>query len=58
MIGIRSKCDCHKHGEKFSKFFLNLEKQCGTQNKIQKVISGNVEIFDITKISKEIKRIY
>ena len=25
-IKIRSKCEWYKHGEKFSKFFLNLEK--------------------------------
>ena len=33
---IRSKCDWYEHGEKLTKFFLNLEKQQGSQNTIKK----------------------
>ena len=34
-IRIRSKCDCYEHGEKSTNFFLNLEKQRGSQNTIK-----------------------
>ena len=50
-IRIRSKCDWYEHGEKSTKFFLNLEKKCGNQNQICKLIidekerDGDVEIF-------------
>ena len=35
-IRIRSKCDWYEYGKKSTKFFLNLEKQQGAQNKIKK----------------------
>ena len=35
-IRIRSKCYWYEHGQKSAKFFLNLEKQRGTQNTIKK----------------------
>ena len=50
-IRIRSKCDWYEHGEKSTKFFLNLEKKRGNQNQIRKLIidekeiDGDVEIF-------------
>ena len=50
-IRIRSKCDWYEHGEKSTKFFLNLEKKSGNQNHIRKLIidekqiDGNIEIF-------------
>ena len=37
-VRLRSKCDCHEPGEKSTKFFLNLEKQQGNQNRIRKLI--------------------
>ena len=37
-IRIRSKCDRYEHGEKSTKFFLNLEKQRGSQSIIKLVI--------------------
>ena len=40
--------------KKSSRFVLNLEKYNGTQSKIRKPISGNVEIVDGTEISKEL----
>ena len=53
-IRIRSKCDWYEHGEKSTKFFLNLEKKRGNQNQIRKLIidekeiDGDVEIFKKT----------
>ena len=55
-IRVRSKCDWHEHEGKSSKFFLSLEKHRGTQVKIRKLISGNIEIVAETKISKKIKK--
>ena len=36
-IRIRSKCDWYEHGEKSSKFFLNLEKTRSTQSTIRNI---------------------
>ena len=33
-IRIRSKCDWYEYGDKYSKFFLNLEKTRATQSTI------------------------
>ena len=33
-VRLRSKCDWYEQGEKSTKFFLNLEKQRGNQNRI------------------------
>ena len=50
-IRIRSKCDWYEHGEKSTKFFLNLEKKRGNQIQIRKLkidekeIDGDVEIL-------------
>ena len=51
-IRTRNKCDRLENGEKTFKFFLNLQEYRGTQSKIRKLISGNVEIVD------ELKNIY
>ena len=37
-IKIRSKCEWYEHGEKSSKFFLNLEKSRATQGQVRTVI--------------------
>ena len=37
-VKIRSKCNCYEYGEKSSKFFLNLEKNCFAQSQIRKLI--------------------
>ena len=56
-IRIRSKCDWYEHGEKSTKFLLNLEKKRGNQNQIRKLIidekeiDGDVEIFKKLKVS-------
>ena len=31
---IRSRCDWYEHGERRSKFLLNLEKNCAIQNQV------------------------
>ena len=43
-IRIRSKCNWYEHGEKSSKFFLNLEKSCAVQNQIRNVLIDKIEI--------------
>ena len=48
-IRTRNKCDRLENGEKIFKFFLNLQEYRGTQSKIRKLISGNVEIADELK---------
>ena len=40
-IRIRSKCNWYEHGEKSSKFFLNLEKSCAVQNQIRNILKDN-----------------
>ena len=35
---IRSKCEQYEHGEKSSKFFLNLEKSRAIQGQVRAVI--------------------
>ena len=42
-IRIRSKCDWYEHGEKSTKFFLDLEKKPGNQNQIRKLIIDEKE---------------
>ena len=37
-IRIRSKYDWYEHGEKSTKYFLNLEKNRGNQNQIRKLV--------------------
>ena len=45
-IRIRSKCDWYEHGEKSTKFFLNLEKQRGSQNAIKILVIDDKEITE------------
>ena len=52
-IRIRSKCDWYEHGEKSSKFFLNLEKKRGNQNQIRKLIIDEKEIDGDVEILKK-----
>ena len=47
-IRIRSKCDWYEYDKKSTKFFLNLEKQQGAQNKIKKLIIDETEVTDQT----------
>ena len=57
-IRIRSKCDWYEHGEKSTKFLLNLEKQRGAQNTIKKLIIDDTEVTDQTCILNHIKDFY
>ena len=51
---IRSKCGWYKHGEKSSKFFLNLEKSRAIQSQVQTVIYNDKETNDETEIDNHI----
>ena len=42
-IKIRSKCKRYEHGEKSSKFFLNLEKSRAIQGQVRTVIYNDKE---------------
>ena len=53
-IKIRSKCEWYKHGEKSSKFFLNLEKSCAIQSQVPAVIDNDKEANDETEINNHI----
>ena len=57
-IKIRSKCEWYEHGEKSTKFFLNLVKKRGVQSRIRKFIAGEKEITDHKELSKNIKAFY
>ena len=57
-IKIRSKCEWYDHGEKSTKFFLNLVKKRGVQSRIRKFIAGEKEITDHKELSKNIKAYY
>ena len=57
-VRLRSKCDWHEPGEKSTELLLNLEKQLGNQNKIQKLIVNEKEINNETEILKQIKLFY
>ena len=55
-IRIRSKCDWYEHGEKSTKFYLNLEKKRGNQNQICKLIIDEKEIDgDVEILKKKLK---
>ena len=45
-IRIGSKCDWYEYGEKSTNFFLNLEKQRGSQNTIKKLVIDDKEITE------------
>ena len=55
---IRSKCDWYEHGEKSTIFFLNLEKQRGSQNTIKKLVIDDKEITEQTHILEHIREFY
>ena len=57
-IRIRSKCEWYEHGEKSTKFFLNLEKQRDVQSRIRKLIVEEKEITYLEEISQNIKAFY
>ena len=53
-VRLRRKCDWYEQGEKSTKFFLNLEKQQGNQNRIRKLIVNEKEIIKETEILNQI----
>ena len=55
---IRSRCDWYEHGEKSSKFFLNLEKNCAVQNQIRTISCSEKEITDEKEINTELFKFY
>ena len=57
-VRLRSKCDWYEQGKKSTKFFLNLEKQQGNQNRIRKLIVNEKEINNETEILNQIKLFY
>ena len=57
-VRLRSKYDWYEQGEKSTKFFLNLEKQRGNQNRIRKLIVNEKEINNETEILNQIKLFY
>ena len=48
----------YEHSEKSTKFFLNLEKQRGAQNTVEKLIVDDKETTDQTHILECIKEFY
>ena len=57
-LRIRSKCDSYKHGEKSSKFFLNLEKSRAFQNQIRNILIGNIEVNNQKDVKNELYLYY
>ena len=55
---FRSKCEWAEHGEKNSKFFLNLEKYNYTNKNITTIQVGNRQVTDEKEILHEIKTFY
>ena len=53
-IKIRTKCEWYEHGEKSSKFFLNLEKSHVIQSQVRTVIYNDKETNDETEINNHI----
>ena len=57
-IRVRSKCDWYEHGEKLTKFSLNLEEKRGNQNQIRKLIIDQKEIDGDVEIFKKIESFF
>ena len=57
-IRSRSKCEWYEQCKKPKKSFLNLEKQRGAQNTLNKLIVDDKEITDQTYILECIRKLY
>ena len=57
-VKIRSICNWYENGEKSSKFFLNLEKNCFVQNQIRKLIIEEKELTEQNEITNNIFTFY
>ena len=55
-IRIQSKFDWYEHGEKSTKFFLNLEKKRGNENQICKLIFDEKEIDGDEEMLKKYRK--
>ena len=53
-IKVRSRCDWYEHGEKSTKFFLNLEKYHATQSDIRSILVDEKELTDRGKINTQL----
>ena len=53
-IKIRSKWNWYEHGEKSTKFFLNLKKHHAIQSQIHSVVINQDEITDQDELNKQI----
>ena len=58
-IILRSKASWYQHGEKSSKYFLNLEKRNEARSHLRKMInSDGHEVCDETEIRQKLKQFY
>ena len=58
-IFLRSKTNWYEHGEKSSKYFLNLEKRNKAKSYLRKLMtSSDTEIHDPSVVMSHVKRIY
>ena len=55
---IRSKCEWYQHGEKPTKFFLNLEKQKAINTTVRHLIDDGKDITDLKEINACICEFY
>ena len=57
-VKIRSKWNWYRHGNKSTKYFLNLEKQKAVNGTVNKIIKDHMEITDQLKIQHELRMFY
>ena len=57
-ITVQNKCGWYGYGEKCTKFFMNLERKCGVQNHICKLIFDGREIVNPKEISQKMDICY
>ena len=57
-IKVRSRCDWYEHGEKSTKFFLNLEKYHATHSHIRSILVDEKELTDSDKINTQLLLFY
>ena len=55
---LRSKCEWYQHGEKPTKFFLNLEKQKAINTTVRHLIDDGKDITDLKEINACICKFY
>ena len=56
---LRSKTSWYEHGEKSSKYFLNVEKRSKAKSHLRKIITdSNTEISDPSEVMRHIKHFY